>query len=156
MRPLDGVRVLDFTWVVAGPVTTRILADLGADVIKIEEPEFGDPARHAQPLQDGVGALFLLVNRNKRSVTLNLKTPQGRDLLLRLVDGADVLVDSFRPGVLDRLGLGFDVLAQKARVAHATFDDYSSPGVRAKDGVTSCRDELGRRRPRWRCFGAGR
>ena len=87
------------------------------------------PARYARPLQDGTGALFLLVNRNKRSVTLNLKTPEGRDLLLRLVDAADVLVDSFRPGVLDRLGLAFNVLsARNPRLVHATLSGFGQHG----------------------------
>jgi alpha-methylacyl-CoA racemase len=126
---LAGLRVLDLTRLLPGPFCTQLLADLGADVIKIEEPGSGDPARHARPLQDGIGALFLLVNRNKRSVSLNLKSAEGRDLLLRLVDGADVLVDSFRPGVLDRLGLGFEVLTRRnPRLVHATLSGFGQTG----------------------------
>src|SRR5207237_2209769 len=83
----------------------------------------------AGPLQGDTGSLFMLVNRNKRSVTLNLKTPRGRDLLLRLVDSADVLVDSFRPGVLDRLRLGYDVLsARNPRLVHATLSGFGQSG----------------------------
>jgi crotonobetainyl-CoA:carnitine CoA-transferase CaiB-like acyl-CoA transferase len=106
-----------------------VLADLGADVIKIEEPEYGDPARSALPLREDTGTLFLLVNRNKRSVSLNLKAPRGRDLFLRLVDTADVVVDSFRPGVLDRLGLGYDLLsARNPRLIQATLSGFGQVG----------------------------
>jgi crotonobetainyl-CoA:carnitine CoA-transferase CaiB-like acyl-CoA transferase len=126
---LTGLRLLDLTRLLPGPFCTQLLADLGADVIKIEEPENGDPARAARPLHGETGALFLLVNRNKRSVTLNLKAPRGRDLLLRLVDTADVLVDSFRPGVLDRLGLGYQVLsARNPRLVHATLSGFGQSG----------------------------
>jgi crotonobetainyl-CoA:carnitine CoA-transferase CaiB-like acyl-CoA transferase len=126
---LVGLRILDLTRLLPGPFCTQLLADLGADVIKIEEPTVGDPARHARPLQGDTGSLFLLVNRNKRSVTLNLKAPAGRDLFLRLVDRADVVVDSFRPGVLDRLGLGFDVLSQRnPRLVHATLSGFGQSG----------------------------
>ncbi|HEY3060867.1 MAG TPA: CaiB/BaiF CoA-transferase family protein [Chloroflexota bacterium] len=129
MTALAGLRILDLSRLLPGPFCTQLLADLGADVIKIEEPTIGDPARHARPLQDGTGALFLLVNRNKRSVSLNLKAPAGRDVLLRLVDTADVLLDSFRPGVLDRLGLGFDVLsARNPRLVHATLSGFGQHG----------------------------
>jgi len=126
---LTGLRILDLTRLLPGPFCTQLLADLGADVIKIEEPSTGDPARQAPPFRDGVGALFVLVNRNKRSVTLNLKAPEGRDLLLRLVERADVLIDSFRPGVLDRLGLGYEVLARRnARLVHATLSGFGQTG----------------------------
>ncbi len=129
MTALTGLRVLDLTRLLPGPFCTQLLADLGADVIKIEEPESGDPARSAQPLVGETGALFLLVNRNKRSVSLNLKTPRGRDLLLRLADSADVLVDSFRPGVLNRLGLGYGVLsARNPRLVHATLSGFGQEG----------------------------
>jgi len=126
---LAGLRILDLTRLLPGPFCTQLLADLGADVIKIEEPSTGDPARAARPLYGDTGALFMLVNRNKRSVGLNLKTARGRDLLLRLVDSADVLVDSFRPGVLDRLGLGYDVLsARNPRLVHATLSGFGQVG----------------------------
>jgi alpha-methylacyl-CoA racemase len=126
---LTGLRILDLTRLLPGPFCTQLLADLGADVIKIEEPGTGDPARAARPLQDGTGSLFLLINRNKRSVALNLKAAEGRDLLLRMVDGADVLVDSFRPGVLDRLRLGYDVLSgRNPRLVHATLSGFGQTG----------------------------
>ena len=101
--PLSGIRVIDLTRVLAGPFCTMLLADLGADVIKIEPPE-GDPVR-AQSTGD-LGGYFASVNRNKRSVVLDLYTPAGRDSLKDLIAGADVLVENFRPGVLDRIGFG--------------------------------------------------
>ncbi len=121
---LEGLRVLDLTRLLPGPFCTMLLGDLGADVVKVEEPTGGDPARHGT-----TGALFLLVNRNKRSLTLDLKTAEGRDLLLRLVDGADVLVEGFRPGVMDRLKLGYDVLAQRnPRLIYATLSGFGQSG----------------------------
>jgi crotonobetainyl-CoA:carnitine CoA-transferase CaiB-like acyl-CoA transferase len=121
---LAGLRVLDLTRLLPGPFCTMLLADLGADVIKVEEPSGGDPARH------GSGGLFLLVNRNKRSLTLDLKTDEGRDLLLRLVDGADVLVEGFRPGVMDRLRLGYQaVLSERnPRLIYATLSGFGQEG----------------------------
>jgi crotonobetainyl-CoA:carnitine CoA-transferase CaiB-like acyl-CoA transferase len=106
-----------------------LLGDLGADVIKIEEPRGGDPARHSPPLKGDTGALFLVVNRNKRSLCLDLKTPEGHDMLMRLVDGADVLVESFRPGVMDRLGLGYDLLAERnPGLIYATLSGFGQSG----------------------------
>lgn len=107
-----------------------LLADLGADVIKVEEPTSGDPARHSSPRQGDTGSMFLLVNRNKRSLCLDLKTPEGRALLLQLVERADVLVESFRPGVMDRLGLGYrEVLADKnPRLIYATLSGFGQSG----------------------------
>jgi crotonobetainyl-CoA:carnitine CoA-transferase CaiB-like acyl-CoA transferase len=129
LSALDGLRILDLTRLLPGPFCTMLLADLGADVIKIEEPNGGDPARHYAPLQGDTGALFLLVNRNKRSVTLDLKTDAGRELLLKLVDSADVLVEGFRPGVMDRLGLGYEVLAERnPRLIYATLSGFGQSG----------------------------
>lgn len=108
--PLEGVHVLDLTRLLPGGYTTQMLADLGADVLKIEEPGQGDYARVTPPFARGVGQAFLAVNRNKRSAALNLKHPAGHTALLRLVDGADVLVESFRPGVMARLGLDYETL----------------------------------------------
>jgi crotonobetainyl-CoA:carnitine CoA-transferase CaiB-like acyl-CoA transferase len=107
-----------------------LLADMGADVIKVEEPTSGDPARHSAPHQGDTGAMFLLVNRNKRSLALDLKTEVGRTLLLRLVERADVLVESFRPGVMERLELGYhDVLAERnPRLIYATLSGFGHSG----------------------------
>jgi crotonobetainyl-CoA:carnitine CoA-transferase CaiB-like acyl-CoA transferase len=122
-----------------------LLADLGADVIKVEEPNGGDPARHLTPAQGDTGSVFLLVNRNKRSMTLNLKSAEGRDLLLRLVERADVLVESFRPGVMDRLGVGYTVLAERnPRLIYATLSGFRGPGRRPGRGEPRRRRHSGR------------
>jgi crotonobetainyl-CoA:carnitine CoA-transferase CaiB-like acyl-CoA transferase len=104
--PLAGIRVIDLTTVISGPLTTMILADQGADVFKIETPDGGDYARHVATRRNGFSASFLNNNRNKRSVTLDLKSADGRSVLKTLVENADVFVQNFRPGVVDRLGIG--------------------------------------------------
>lgn len=108
--PLTGLRVLDLTRVLSGPFCTMLLADMGAEVIKIESLPHGDPIRAQGATRNGVSYYFANFNRNKKSITLNLKSPEGVALFERLVAGADVVVDNFRPGVLDRLGLGRDRL----------------------------------------------
>ena len=113
MTALDDVRILDLSRLLPGPFCTLLLADLGADVIKIEDTETGDYLRWAPPLAGEYSAMFHPLNRNKRSVALNLKTDSGREAFLRLVDTADVVVESFRPGVMDRLGLGWEVLHER-------------------------------------------
>lgn len=102
---LNGIRVLDLSRVMSGPYCTSMMADLGAEVIKIELPESGDDARHFGPYVDGQSAYFMLLNRNKKSVTVNLKTDAGRAVVQSLVPKCDVLVENFRPGVMKRLGL---------------------------------------------------
>jgi alpha-methylacyl-CoA racemase len=112
---LSGIRVLDLTRLLPGAFCTMQLADMGADVIKVEPPESGDYMRWTPPLIDGQSVLFNALNRNKRSLTLNLKADAGRELLLALADTAAVLVEGNRPGVMDRLGLGWDVLHVRNR-----------------------------------------
>jgi crotonobetainyl-CoA:carnitine CoA-transferase CaiB-like acyl-CoA transferase len=127
--PLEGVRVLDLTRLLPGDYCTLLLADLGADVVKIEEPGRGDYIRLTPPLVDGQGAAHRALNRGKRSVTLDLKAAGGPDLLLRLVEGADALVESFRPGVLDRLGAGWDALSrQNPRLVYCALTGYGQDG----------------------------
>jgi crotonobetainyl-CoA:carnitine CoA-transferase CaiB-like acyl-CoA transferase len=127
--PLTGVRVLDLTRLLPGPFCTMLLADMGADVIKVEEPGTGDYMRWTPPLIDGQSALFNAVNRNKRSVTLNLKSEHGRDLLLRLIEHADVLVEGNRPGVMDRLGLGWDTLHKRnPKLVMCSITGYGQDG----------------------------
>ncbi len=104
--PLDGIRVVDVTAMVSGPYATMMLADQGADVIKVENPAGGDHTRESSNLRNGFSASFLNNNRNKRSVALNLKDSRGIDALMRLVADADVFVQNFRPGVVDRMGIG--------------------------------------------------
>jgi crotonobetainyl-CoA:carnitine CoA-transferase CaiB-like acyl-CoA transferase len=108
---LSGVRVLDLTRLLPGPFLTMVLADLGADVVKVEDPRIGDYLRALPPSKGGMGGRFLAVNRGKRSAAIDLKTSAGRAALLRLAGRADVLVESFRPGVMDKLGLGYATLA---------------------------------------------
>jgi len=108
---LDGLRVLDLSRFIAGPHCAMILGDLGADVLKIERPGTGEESRSFTPQQDGQSMYFMAVNRNKRSLTLDLKSPADLDRLKALVAHADVLVENFRPGTLERLGLGWDVLS---------------------------------------------
>lgn len=110
---LEGVRVIDLTRLLPGPFATMLLADMGADVIKVESPGIGDYARHYPPTVGESGAFFQSVNRNKRFVTMNLKMEAGRDLLKRLLKDADVLLESFRPGVMTRLGLDIEKLRQE-------------------------------------------
>src|SRR5262245_2175278 len=110
--PLAGLRVLDLTRVVSGPFATMQLGDLGADVAKIEQPGSGDDSRaFGPPFPGGESAYFLSVNRNKRGCAIDFKSDAGKDVLLRLASVADVVVENFRPGTLERLGLGYDVLA---------------------------------------------
>lgn len=112
MQPLDGIKVIDLSRILAGPYCTMILADLGAEVIKIEEPTHGDEARGIGPFLGGVSAYFLSINRGKKSVAVNLKDPRGRDLVKALIARADILVENFRPGTMDRLGLDYETLAR--------------------------------------------
>src|SRR2546423_11155361 len=109
--PLTGMRVLELAEIMAGPTAGMMLADLGADVIKVERLPGGDDARdYREPQVNGVSAPFLMLNRGKRGIALNLKHPSGRAILLRLVKDADVLTENYRRGTLEKLGLGFEVL----------------------------------------------
>jgi crotonobetainyl-CoA:carnitine CoA-transferase CaiB-like acyl-CoA transferase len=127
--PLSGTRVLDLTRLLPGAFCTMLLADMGADVIKVEEPIGGDYMRWTPPLVDGQSALFNALNRNKRSLTLNLKTKEGCDLLLSLVESASVLVEGNRPGVMQRLGLGWDVLrARNPKLVMCSITGYGQDG----------------------------
>ncbi|HEY8801502.1 MAG TPA: CaiB/BaiF CoA-transferase family protein [Candidatus Dormibacteraeota bacterium] len=127
--PLTGIRVLDLTRLLPGAFCTMLLADMGADVVKVEDPDRGDYMRWTPPLVDGQSVLFNALNRNKRSLALNLKATNGRDLLLRLAEQADVLVEGNRPGVMKRLGLGWDVLhARNARLVMCSITGYGQDG----------------------------
>ena len=128
--PLAGVKVLDLTRVLAGPYCTMFLGDLGAEVVKIEQPEVGDDTRAwGPPFVGGESAYFLCINRNKKSVTLDLKSNQAVGLLRRLAEGADVLVENFRPGTMERLGLGErELRAVNPRLIYASLSGFGADG----------------------------
>lgn len=111
-KPLAGVKVVELGTLIAGPFCSRILAEFGAEVVKVEAPDGGDPLRKWRKLYEGTSLWWYVQSRNKQSVTANLKHPEGRDFVRRLVAGADILVENFRPGVLDKLGLGWEALRQ--------------------------------------------
>src|SRR5215467_330047 len=130
-RAFSGLRVLDLSRLLPGPFCSLLLADLGADVIKIEEPGRGDYARQTTPLvgEAGVGATFLLLNRNKRSLSVDLKQEAGKAVFRRLVETADVVLESFRPGVMDRLGLGWESLRTlNPRLVYCAISGYGQDG----------------------------
>lgn len=112
MLPLDGIKVIDLTRVLAGPYCSMLLGDLGAEVMKVEAPELGDDARGYGPFVGSRSAYFMSLNRNKKSVTLDLKTPEGQELLAALLAEADLLLENFRPGTLDRLGFSWSRLQE--------------------------------------------
>jgi crotonobetainyl-CoA:carnitine CoA-transferase CaiB-like acyl-CoA transferase len=130
VEPLEGVRVLDLTRVLAGPYCTQALADAGADVVKVEEPGRGDDTRGwGPPFVEGESVYFLSVNRGKRGITLNLKHPRGREILARLAEGSDVLVENFRPGTLARMGLGYETVRRRnPRIVYASVSGYGPDG----------------------------
>jgi len=129
LRPLEGVRVLDLTRVLAGPFCTMLLSDLGAEVIKVERPVFGDDSRAFTPFVGGESAYFMSINRGKKSVTVNLKHPKGKELVLRLAKLCDVLVENFRPGVMEELGLGYSALREvNPRLIYASISGFGQTG----------------------------
>lgn len=133
MRPLDGIRVLDFTTLLPGPLATLMLAEAGAEVLKIEKPG-GEDMRHYPPFVDGVSAPFALLNRGKQSLEIDLKSDGAMAQLRPLIEGADVLVEQFRPGVMDRLGLGYETLkAINPRLIYCSISGYGQSGPRASE-----------------------
>ncbi|HEY6240843.1 MAG TPA: CaiB/BaiF CoA-transferase family protein [Burkholderiales bacterium] len=132
-KPLSGVRVLDLTRLLPGPMATLHLADMGADVIKIEDTGAGDYARAMGRTRDGMSDFFRLVNRNKRAMRLDLKQEQGREVFLRLAKGADVVVEGFRPGIMAKLGVGYDaVAAVNPRLVYCSITGYGQDGPYAQ------------------------
>ena len=109
-KPLAGLKVIELGTLIAGPFCTRIMAEFGAEVIKVESPDGGDPLRKWRKLYEGTSLWWYIQARNKKSVTANLKHPEGREFVRKLIAGADIVVENFRPGVLEKLGLGWDVL----------------------------------------------
>lgn len=154
---LSGLRILDFTRVMSGPYCTAMLADLGAQVIKVEEPREGDISRHVAPYVDDVSAYFAMLNRGKQSIALDLKDPRAIALAVDLARHCDVLVENFRPGVMDRLGLGYAAISEaNPRLVYASISGFGQDGplarlpaydlvVQAMSGVMSITGERGGR-----------
>jgi len=158
--PLDGYRIIDLTGMIAGPWATMLLADQGAEVIKIETPGKGDHVRAGGNRHNGIAANFLNNNRNKRSVTIDLKQPRGREVLLRLAAGADAVIQNFRPGVVERLGVAYDdVKAVKPDIVYVSISGFGEKGpyahkpaydpiIQAATGLTTVQAGSDQERPR--------
>jgi len=134
-QPLKGIRVLDLTRVLAGPYCAMLLGDMGAEVIKIEEPDRGDDTRGWPPFANGESTYFMSVNRNKKSVTLNLKAPEGRELLKRLAKKSDVLLENFRTGTMEKLGLGYATLSKlNPKLVYCAMSGFGESGPESHRG----------------------
>ena len=134
--PLKGIRVLDLTRILAGPYATMILRDLGAEVIKIEQPGGGDEARDFGPFKNDFSLYFMSVNRGKKSITLNLKSQRGKELFLELVKGSDILVENFRPGTMEKLGLDYESLkTHHPSLLYAACSGFGQTGPYAMRGA---------------------
>jgi CoA:oxalate CoA-transferase len=132
-KPLEGVRVLDLTRVLAGPYCTMMLSDLGAEIIKVEVPGSGDDSRAFGPFRNGTSLYFITVNRGKESIAINLKTEAGKKLLKDLAAKCDVVVENFRPGTMEKLGLGWDVLQKlNPRLIYAAVSGFGHSGPDSK------------------------
>ncbi len=127
--PLDGIRVLDFTWALAGPFATMQLADLGAEVVKVEYPENDEKQRGFGPYYEGISTFFFSPNRGKKGICIDLKTVEGAALVKRLAREADVVTENFRPGAMDRLGLGYEALrVENRRLVYAALSGFGQTG----------------------------
>lgn len=158
--PLDGVRVLDLTSMISGPTTTLMLADQGADVIKVENPNGGDHTRAVSTKRNGYSASFVNNNRNKRSLTLNLKDPRGVEIFKRLAKDADIVVQNFRPGVAERIGVGYEAIkAVMPSIIYVSISGFGETGsfaqkpvydplVQALSGLTTVQGGSDENRPR--------
>ena len=126
--------MLDLTRVVAGPLCSQILGDFGAEVIKVEEPRVGDPGRWQPPTIAGEGPLFFQVNRNKKSLAIDLKKEAGKEVFRRLVRSSDVIIEQFRPGVMDKLGLGYQDLRRiNPRIVYCSISGYGQTGPLSRE-----------------------
>ncbi|WP_454695582.1 CaiB/BaiF CoA transferase family protein [Achromobacter aegrifaciens] len=127
--PLTGIRVLDLTRIISGPYCTSILADMGAEVLKIEAPGEGDPIRRQGVVKDGLSWYFANYNRNKRSVTLDLYSAEGKDILRQLIPHCDVVIENYRPGIMDKMGFGDDALkALRPDIIHCSINGFGTSG----------------------------
>jgi CoA:oxalate CoA-transferase len=155
-KPLEGIKIIDLTWVLSGPFCTMVLSDLGADVIKVERPKTGDIARGNEPIVNGVSTYFISLNRGKKSLTLNLASEKGRGLFLRLVQKADVVASNYVPGTLEKLGIGYDTAKEiNPAIIYAMCSGFGQNGpyknkpafdviVQAMGGIISITGEPGR------------
>ena len=133
---LTGIRVLDLTRVLAGPYATMVLGDLGAEVIKLEQPGAGDESRNFGPFKNGFSLYFMSVNRGKKSLTLDLKAPQGKEIFFELVKKSDILVENFRPGAMKKLGLDYETLRQvHPSLIYAACSGFGQTGPYAERGA---------------------
>lgn len=129
MSTLEGIKVLDLSRLLPGPYCSLMLADYGADVIKIEEPEIGDYARWGAPHIGGIGSRHLLLNRNKKSITINLKSEEGKEIFKKMAEDADVILESFRPGVMDKLGLSYEEISKiNPGIVYCSLSGYGQTG----------------------------
>jgi CoA:oxalate CoA-transferase len=127
--PLEGITVLDLTWVLSGPYGAMVLCDLGAEVIKLERPPRGDVARTTLPIKNGESGYFFSINRGKKSMSIDLTKEEGKDLFLRLVEKVDVVMENFTPGSMEKLGLGYETLCQRnARLIYAATSGFGQTG----------------------------
>lgn len=134
-QPLKGIRVLDLTRVLAGPYCAMLLGDMGAEVIKVEEPGKGDDTRGWPPFSGGESTYFMSVNRNKKSITLNLKAPEGREILKKLAKKSDVLLENFRTGTMEKLGLGYATLSKlNPRLVYCAISGFGESGPESHRG----------------------
>lgn len=126
---MQGIRILDLSRMLPGPYCSMMLGDLGAEVIKVEEPKTGDPTRKSPPMLDGQSAPFAQVNRNKKSIAVDLKDPNGRQVFMKLAAGADVVLEQFRPGVVDRLGINYTAVAEvNPRIVYCSLSGFGQDG----------------------------
>ena len=133
MSALSDITILDLTRVLAGPYATMMLADYGANVIKIEVPDKGDDTRSMGPFKNGASMYYANINRNKKSITLNLKAPEGKQMFLEMVKKADVVVENYRPKVMDKLGLGYEVLKEvNDQIIYAAVSGFGSYGPKSQ------------------------
>ncbi len=142
--PLEGIRILDLSRYLPGPLCSRILGDLGADIVKVEEPGVGDPARWVAPRNNRETTLHLALNRNKRSIELNLRREEGKEILVKLARRSDVLIETFRPGVMERLDLGHErLLHENGRLVYCSISGYGRDGpYRDRAGHDLCYQAL--------------
>ncbi|MGB3367297.1 MAG: CoA transferase [Acidaminobacteraceae bacterium] len=155
MGPLEGIKILDLSRVLAGPYCTMILGDLGADIIKVEMPVVGDDARHFGPYIKGESAYFMSLNRNKRSLVLDLKSEEGKKILRDMIKNVDVIVENFRPGTMEKLGLSYEQLKEyNPKIIYAAASGFGHTGpyskkpaydgvVQAMGGIMSITGEMG-------------